>query len=95
MKHFSRLAVIVAAVAAATLPSPSAAEEPPGTITVTRLTATKQHVAAMETCTRGDDSWERYAACQKVHNYERYGRCLQRELHYADGTMHVVHRDPC
>ena len=92
MKRFSRLAVVLAAVAVATsLPLPSAAQGAP--TRVVRLTATKAHVAAMEACTRGDDSWARYEECQKVHNYERYGRCQREELWY--GNMVKIVKDEC
>lgn len=93
MKRFAKLAAVVLAVAAATsLPSPATAAQDQGT-RVTRLTATKAHVAAMEACTAGDDSFARYSACQKVHTYERYGRCLRVELWIGDQVK--ILRDEC
>lgn len=93
MKRFAKLATVLLAAAALTLPVPSAALGQDSPTRVTRLTATKAHVAAMTACTAGDDSFARYDACQKVHTYERYGRCLRVELWTGDQVKVV--RDEC
>lgn len=88
----SALIGLFAGQGAAPPPLVPAAQEKP--MRVFRLTATKPHIAALRACTNGDDSWPRYYECQKIHTYEKYGRCLRVELWYADDTMKLV-RDEC